>query len=97
MSLENFLKDSATYFSRVTNRNEKAVQKVLLEMIQVDNSKLAVFDEKDVQDVYAISLNNLPTSYAHKGTIVVNKQVVKEDIVAVIENAIEIVRNNPKV
>ncbi len=97
MSLEEFLNNSATYFSKVTNRNEKAVQKVLLDLIAKDSSKLALFDAKDLQDVYAISLNNLPTSYAHKGTIVVNKQVSKQDIERTVDNAIDRVRNNPKV
>ncbi len=91
------LEDIFNGFSRVSNRTEKAVQKKMITMIEDGESKLATFNEKDLQDVYALALNKLPAKYAHKGTIVMNGQVFHKDIEIAIENAIETVFNNPKI
>ncbi len=97
MALVDYFNNIDLDFSRVNNRTEKTVQKKLLQMLEEADSRIANFDQKDLQDVYALTLNNLPAKYAHKGTIVMNGQVFREEIDLALEKAIEVVASNPKV
>jgi len=79
--------------SRIYNKNEKrvilAMEKVLAEMEDWEPDAL------DIQDVYALSLNRLPPRYVQDGTIVFNEPVRREDIEAIVREAVLTVKNSP--
>jgi hypothetical protein len=80
--------------SKVRNRNEqrvlKALRKILGEM--PDYSP----DEKDIKDIYALTLNALPARYAQSGTIILRDPVRAEYIARAVQTAIMQVRARPK-
>lgn len=79
--------------SRISNKNEKRV-------IQAMEKILAAMDDwepeaLDIQDIYALALNNLPPRYVQEGTIVFNERVKNEDIEQEVQAAVEKVRKRP--
>jgi hypothetical protein len=79
--------------SRVTNKNEKrvilAMEKILATVKDWEPEAL------DIQDIYALALNNLPPRYVQEGTIVFNERVKNEEVEKVVREAIEKVRISP--
>ncbi|MBU2513262.1 late competence development ComFB family protein [bacterium] len=80
----------------IRNRNESQVIKYMRELIP----QFPDFDYCSicVQDVYALSLNQLAPRYVQKGTIVLRKEFQESDFRDVVEGAIEQVlknRNHP--
>lgn len=78
----------------VRNKNESKVIKYMNELIPQ-------FPEFDycaicIQDVYALSLNQLSPKYAQAGTIVLKKELKEEDYRDVVESALEQVVKNVK-
>ena len=76
----------------VRNRNEEKV-------IQFMNELLPQFPEFDycaicLQDVYALSLNQLSPRYVQAGTIILKKDLLDDDYRDVVESAIETVTKN---
>lgn len=49
-----------------------------------------------VEDVYALSLSRLPATYAHAGSIILNKEVSQSDVEDVVRYAILQVADRPK-
>ena len=80
--------------SSLRNRNESRVAECMREELatMIDNA----FTEKDLLDVYALSLNTLPARYTQKGTIVLREPVSKESVRTTVRNAFEQVLQNPK-
>lgn len=79
--------------SRICNKNEKRV-------IQAMEKILAAIDDwepeaLDIQDIYALALNNLPPRYVQEGTIVFNERVKNEDVEQEVQAAVEKVRKRP--
>ena len=80
--------------SSLRNRNESRVADCMREELatMIDNA----FTEKDLLDVYALSLNMLPARYTQKGTIVLREPVSKDSVRAIVRNAFEQVLQHPK-
>lgn len=77
----------------IRNRNEARVIKlmpaVLQEFLGYKPSYL------DIQDIYALTLNNLPPRYKQGGSIVIRDPVSDEEIVRELRAAIERVEKSP--
>ncbi|MCP4752263.1 MAG: late competence development ComFB family protein [Proteobacteria bacterium] len=71
----------------VRNNHEAKVIKFMKELIP----QFPEFDYCSIciQDVYALSLNQLPPKYAQAGTIILKKDLKDEDFRDVVESAIE--------
>ena len=85
--------------SNITNRNEKKIIVALDTFFEEPGNK-ALFEKlskKDLQDVYALTLNLLPARYAHNTTIIVNEPIGPAQIRSTIDEAIKTVTNNPKI
>lgn len=52
--------------------------------------------EKDILDIYALTLNQLPARYAHNTTIILNEHVRIPQIHSVIDDIIKHIQDNPK-
>ena len=81
-------------FFNIRNRNEGRVIKVLSGLLQKKGSSL--LSDKDLQDIYALALNALPSRYTQRGTIVVIDPVTKKAIDAAVEDAYDQVVERPK-
>jgi len=81
-------------FFNIRNRNEGRVIKVLQEFVQRKGNLL--ISEKDLQDIYALTLNTLPPRYTQRGTIVLRDPVTKREIFAALEDAYDQVVEWPK-
>ena len=91
--VEKYLVDGVD-LEELRNRNEARVAECMREELDkmIDNA----FSEKDLQDVYAYALNQLPARYTQKGTIVLRDPVHKNDVRATVREAFEHILNNPK-
>ncbi len=89
--IEQIIKSDLVY-----NRNERLIIRELEKMVKNGDTRLSTFSEKDIRDIYALANNQLMPKYVQKGTIVVQNDVSKEDVEMAVENAIDIVFNNPK-
>ena len=79
----------------VRNRNEKRVAKSMSKLI--GHKKLeAQLSSGDIKDIYAYALNQLEPRYAQQGTIVLRDPVRAEKVDAIVNEAIALVRSNPK-
>lgn len=80
----------------IRNKNETKVIKYMRELIP----QFPEFDYCSIciQDVYALSLNQLSPRYIQEGTIVIRKELSDEDFRDIVETSIETVvknRNHP--
>lgn len=71
-----------------------------IRVIKSMNKVLPDFPEFDycaicIQDVYALSMNQLTPKYIQQGTILLKKDYTDEDFKDIIENAVEKVLKNP--
>lgn len=78
----------------IRNRNETRVVKALNQWLEEPDAP--ALNARQIQDVYALALNLLPSRYAQRGTIVVHEPVRMHDIAKAIRTACETVLNNPK-
>lgn len=78
--------------ANIRNRNEKKVIQFMTELIP----QFPEFDYCTIclQDVYALSLNQLMPRYTQAGTIILRKDLQDEDYRDVVEAAIETVTKN---
>lgn len=85
-------------FSPVSNRNEKRVQEFIFNFFANEEHKhwLTKFTGKDIQDIYALTLNQLPSRYVQPGTIVINEPLVQDEIMEAIKFATDVVSKRPK-
>lgn len=77
----------------IRNRNELRVIKMMEQVLDEypDVSK----DVLNIQDIYALALNLLPSRYTQQFSIVLNDPVDDNRIREVLRDAVEKVRNNP--
>ncbi len=93
------MKDEELYFygktplGQIRNRNEMRVVDMLPEVL----GKLEGFtaDSIDVQDIYALALNNLPSHYVQETAIVLQEVVDDEVVRLAIVEAVQLVQQNP--
>ncbi len=83
-----------TDFDAVYNRNEFMVRTELKRYIE--NNPDLKLSPKDIQDVYALTLNDFPPHYVHRGTIVLFPNVRRADILHQIKRNSLFVSNRPK-
>ncbi|GAB6036408.1 late competence development ComFB family protein [Fundidesulfovibrio butyratiphilus] len=79
----------------IRNRNECRVAKVL-ERVLDEMAEDFTPDPLDVQDIYALTLNLLPSRYAQRATIILKEPVKECHIETAIRRAIRVVRERPK-
>ena len=80
-------------FKNIRNRNEQKVIELLPEVLSefVDYNP----DRMDIEDIYALTLNNLPARYKQRGTVVLFEPIKDETIQEEIRNSVRAVMNNP--
>ena len=93
MSDRSDLKIQLVDLSRIYNKNEKrvvlAMEKILGAMDNWEPEPL------DIQDIYALALNQLPPRYVQEGTIVFNEPIRIGDVERVVQEAIDKVKESP--
>ncbi len=91
--------ESKYYFNNISlfnirNSNETRIisllPKVLAEFPDFTPEQL------DVEDIYALTLNNLKPRYVQRGSIVLRKEVTDEMIVEQLRKSIRVVLKHPK-
>ncbi len=80
-------------FDSLYNRNEYLVRRELKRILDEEGITLSA---KEVQDVYALTLNDFPAHYIHTGTIVLNPNVQKNELRDQIKKNILYVYDRPK-
>jgi len=68
----------------------ESIKKVMNEYPSFDQCSMCV------EDVYALALSRIPATYAHLGSIILNKEVTDEDVESVVRFAITQVADHPK-
>ncbi len=81
-------------FSAVHNRNEVRVRKELSGMFS--ELPAALREPKAIQDIYALTLNSLPSRYTQPGSIVLRDPVRVEHIREAIREAVKITAQRRK-
>lgn len=82
----------------VYNKTESHVIKVLA-MRLTEPSSAALYrslTSKDIQDIYALALNQLPARYVQKHTIMFKDGISLDEVNGAVDYAISILLNNPK-
>jgi hypothetical protein len=93
------MKDGERYYygktplGQIRNRNERRVIKMLPEVL----GEIGGFgdDSIDVQDIYALALNNLPAHYIQDTAIVLKESVEDEVVRQAIGKAVQLVQKQP--
>jgi len=82
----------------VYNKTESHVIKVLaMRLTEPSNAALyRHFTSKDIQDIYALALNQLPARYVQKHTIMFKDGISLDKVNEAVDYAISIVSDNPK-
>lgn len=80
-------------FDLVFNRNEGRVICTIHAIIEKEG---VCVTRKDIQDIFALSMNRIPAHYVHRGTIVLNSPVSQEDIKEVVRDSMTQVLNQTK-
>ncbi|WP_319543326.1 late competence development ComFB family protein [uncultured Pseudodesulfovibrio sp.] len=80
--------------SKIINRNETRVAALIPELIQEYYPDF-IFEDLDIQDIYALTLNLIPAGYAQTGSIVLSNRLSDFEINSKIRIAIERVLDNP--
>ena len=80
--------------SKIKNRNEKRVAKLLPEILD-DYYEDYIFDPLDIEDIYALTLNLLPARYVQQGSIILSDRLSDFEIKSKIRDAVERVLDNP--
>ena len=77
----------------IRNKNERRVM-ALMEKVLEEDPEYAP-DPLDIQDIYALALNLLPSRYRQSGTIVLSEPVKEAHILSAIRRAMRTVRERP--
>ena len=83
-----------TAFGKIINRNEERVKKILCNLFTENEWHQP--DLLDLQDIYALTLNNLPARYTQEFSIVLKEPLTDDQIKKEIRKAALKVFNNPK-
>ncbi len=79
---------------KIHNRNEKRVAKLMVEVLDQYYSDF-IFESLDIEDIYALTLNLIPSHYVQKGTIILQTPISDFEIKSKIRDATERVLDNP--
>jgi hypothetical protein len=80
--------------SKVINRNERRVADLIPEILE-EYYKDYIFEDLDIQDIYALALNLLPAAYAQAGSIVLSDRISDYELRSQIRKAVDRVLDNP--
>ena len=85
-------------YDDIRNRNEKRIKLALLNFFENSDNYHIVKDltQKDILDIYALTLNNFPARYAHTTTIIVGDPVRSEHISVAVSKIVNHIIQNPK-
>lgn len=93
MNLESLYRFGNASLSKIRNRNELRVIKLLGEVLQ--ETPDYVPETLDIEDIYALTLNKLPAHYVQEGSIVLHNPVDDTTIRDCLREAIRAVRQRP--
>lgn len=88
------LKINGVDVSKIVNRNERRVAELIPPLLDEYYSDY-IFEDLDIQDIYALTLNLLPSGYAQSGSIVLSNRISDYEIRTQIRTAVERVLDNP--
>jgi L-2-hydroxyglutarate oxidase LhgO len=94
MMLKKSMKINGVDVSKITNRNERRVAELIPEILD-EYYEDYIFEDLDIQDIYALTLNLLPAAYAQGGSIVLSDRISDYELRSQIRNAVERVLDNP--
>jgi len=94
MMLKKSMKINGVDISKIVNRNERRVAELIPEILD-EYYEDYIFEDLDIQDIYALSLNMLPAAYAQAGSIVLSDRVSDYELRSQIRKAVERVLDNP--
>ncbi|WP_319584258.1 late competence development ComFB family protein [uncultured Pseudodesulfovibrio sp.] len=80
--------------TKIVNRNERRVADLIPEMLD-EYYEDYIFEDLDIQDIYALALNLLPAAYAQAGSIVLSDRISDYELRSQIRKAVERVLDNP--
>ncbi|WP_285907595.1 late competence development ComFB family protein [Pseudodesulfovibrio pelocollis] len=80
--------------SRIRNRNEKRVAKLMPEILDQYYEDY-VFEQLDIEDIYALTLNLLPARYVQRGSIILSDRISDFVIKSKLREATERVLEHP--
>lgn len=80
--------------NKIRNRNEKRVARFMTEIID-DYYDDFIFEQLDIEDIYALTLNLLPARYVQNGTIILQDRLSDFEIKSKVREATEKVLLNP--
>ena len=82
-----------TSLAKIRNKNETRVIEIMKRILP----EFPLFDPDPLnfEDIYALSLNQLPPRYVQHGTVVLREEVTKEEIEKAVRSSIEKVMTNP--
>lgn len=94
MMLKKTMKINGVDVSKIVNRNERRVAELVPQIIE-EYYEDYIFEDLDIQDIYALTLNLLPAAYAQAGSIVLSDRISDYELRSQIRNAVERVLDNP--
>lgn len=80
--------------TNIHNRNERRVAALIPNILEEYYSDY-IFEDLDIQDIYALTLNLIPAGYAQAGSIVLSNRLSDYEINREIRIAVERVLDNP--
>jgi len=90
----NTLKINGVDVSKIANRNEGRVAELIPEIL-AEYYEDYIFEDLDIQDIYALTLNLTPAAYAQSGSIVLSDRISDYELRTRIRDAVERVLDNP--
>jgi L-2-hydroxyglutarate oxidase LhgO len=94
MMLKKTMKINGVDVSKIVNRNERRVAELVPQILDEYYGDY-IFEDLDIQDIYALTLNLLPAAYAQGGSIVLSDRISDYELRSQIRNAVERVLDNP--
>ena len=79
--------------SNIRNRNEERVAEFIAEILEEFEG--SEFQDLDVQDIYALTLNKLPSRYVQRMTIILKEPVSDDEIKDAIRESAKAVLSHP--
>ena len=92
--MEEKYKVNGVSLAKIRNKNEKRVIALMPEVLGTFTDYTP--EIMDIEDIYALALNNLPSRYIQKGSIVLKEEVKNEVIREQIRSAVMVVSERPK-
>lgn len=80
--------------TKIRNRNERRVAQLMPEILD-EYYENYIFEHLDIQDIYALALNLLPSRYVQTGSIILSDRLSDYEIKSKIRIATERVLDNP--